>query len=181
VPVKKKADMRTIKKNSATAKKTTAAKKSASASEPADRREEVAKRISGEIVAGTFDGYLILFDDALTTRANAQAAEARKNAAKSPAPVSEKKVGASPKKSTKPAIVPEKDKQYLVGDRIKSLAGAKVKFLRFKADTDGAKSVVEMLTDKPGNPKGKVVSVPTIALEAVPTAAKGKRIPAKKK
>ena len=150
----------------ALAKKVAAAKKTAES----NPEESAAKRIIAAIESGAFDGYLNQFDAALTKRINEHVVENQKakttaKSASSSTP-SEKKVAPPPKKAKKTVtITPEQDGEYKVSDRLASLAGAKVKFIRFKADSDGKKSVVEMLTGKPGSPKGKRVVIPTSALE----------------
>lgn len=153
------------------AKKTAApAKKSGSASSDAAASDkqigDAVTRICENIENGGFDGHLQKFDDALTKRINAQNA-AKRAAAKKTA---EKRVAAPPKKAApaapKTTVEPEPGKTYGIKKTFKQLAGAKVKFVRFKAETDGAKSIVEMMSDVPGNPKGKKVAIPTSALEA---------------
>lgn len=147
------------------AKKTAAPKKSSSTTAPSSGAEQSAgEKIASAIRAGHLDDWLGQIDDALTARANQHLAENKKSAAtKSTA----KKVSPAPKKSAAPTptVEPTAGTTYGVSAKFKPLAGAKVKFVRFKADTDGAKSVVEMVTDKPGNPKGKKVVIPTAALE----------------
>lgn len=144
----------------APAKKTTPAKKSASSS----KQDSLGQRIANAIAAGDFDGDLGLLDDALTQRTNDLATAKKTAAAKT---TTAKKVSAPPKKSTSASVTPVKDSTYVVAATLKSLAGAKVKFRHYKAvegGVDEKKSVVEMLTDKPGSPKGKVVVIPTAAL-----------------
>ena len=175
--VKKPAAKKVAAKKSAPAKKT-AAKKSApakksvskSAAPKVDPLDEIAKEICEGIVSGAFDFALVQFDDALEERLSKQQQAAAKKTPAKKSPVADtKKVSAPPKRAAK--VKPEAEKTYQIASKFKSLSGAKVKFKRFKAD-DENKSVVEMLTDKPGAPKGKRVVVPTTALEPVASPAK---------
>jgi hypothetical protein len=161
----------------------TVAKKTAkkSASKPAaDPVKGLVADIATAVIAGDLDAHLTLLDDALTTRANARAAETAKKTAAAPA---EKKVSAPPKKGgssvgstgTK-AVVPVESTVYLVSDRLKNLAGAKVEFVRYKPG-DENKAVVVMKTEKPGSPRGKRVVIPVAALVEDATA---KKTPARK-
>jgi hypothetical protein len=151
------------------ARKKTAAKTSASASaEPAKNIEQLTKNIAAAIEGGQFDSHISLLDNAITKRINAHVASTAKTAAAKPAPKSEtKKVSTAPKRAKKPVenIVPESGKTYKLAAPAK-LEGAKVKFIRPKADDD-AKVVIEMVTEKPGYPKGKRVVVPVSALRKV--------------
>lgn len=170
-----------VKKPAAKSAAKPLAKKVAAAKKPvkktaAPKGDSLGQRVASAIVAGEFDGDLALLDDALTERSNEIAAT--KKTTEAPAKT-EKKVAAPPKKSksASAAIVPEPNKTYGIATTLKSLAGAKVKFLRFKVTPDGPdekKSVVEMLTDKPGSPKGKKVVIPTSGLIAY-TAPRGKK------
>lgn len=163
---KKIAAKKTAKKAVATPAKKTPAKKTVAGKV----EETLVDRIAAGIVGGSFDGELVKLDDALTTRANAQAVAARKESASKPAA---KKVSAPPKKVTvETTVEPTSGTSYGVSPKFKPLSGAKVKFIRFKADSAGEKSVVEMMTDKPGSPKGKKVVIPTAALVESKTAAR---------
>lgn len=183
MPVRKPAAKKTATpaKKTATTKKVAAKKtaptksaESASADEP--KEAAIAQKIVAAIKEGNFDPYLNDLDEALSDRINRHVTEknaaAKKSASAAPA---EKKVSAPPKKKRE-SITPEPDGEYKVSDRLASLAGAKVKFIRFKADTDSKKSVVEMLTGKPGSPKGKRVVIPTSALEESGDAKKKRAV-----
>jgi len=163
------------------AKKTSPAK-AKSSPKPAPE-EAIAKQILDAITGGHLDGYLTQIDDALTERSNAKI-EARV-AAEKPASASGGKTVAPPPK--KPAaskgaatVTPVKDKVYLVSSAFKKLAGSEVSFVRHK-DGDVAKSVVAMVTDKPGFPVGKRVVIPTNALAAKPAAKSASKRVARKK
>lgn len=152
------------------AKKTTPAKtkpaalkgKSASAAQPSNV-EELAARVCTAIRNGDFDGSIADIDNAVNARISAQASE--RAAAKKTAAPAPKKVSAAPKRNAKvvEAVVPEDGKTYKINSKIKKLEGAKVKFIRFKAEDD-SKGVVELMVDKPGYPKGKRSIVPVSAL-----------------
>lgn len=183
MPVRKTAAKKTATpaKKTATTKKVAAKKtappKSASASADESKEAAIAAKIVAAIKEGNFDPYLNDLDSALTDRMNRHITEknaaAKKSASAAPA---EKKVSAPPKKKKTVTITPEPDGEYKVSDRLASLAGAKVKFIRFKADSDSKKSVVEMLTGKPGSPKGKRVVIPTSALEESGDAKKKRAV-----
>ena len=156
------------KKTAAPAKKT-AAKKSTSASKPAagkgDSLEGLAKNIAEAIRSGQFDGHVAMLDEAITERVNAKVAENAKTERAAAKKTETKKVSAAPKRgATKKSepITPKEGTTYKLSGPAK-LAGAKVKFLRFKSDDD-KKAVVEMVTGKPGYPKEKRVVVPVSAL-----------------
>jgi hypothetical protein len=164
-------------------------KKSASKSAPS-QEDKIAKQIIDAIESGALDGYLSPFDDAVTDRMNTLLAEEQKTARKTAAPraasASGGKTVAPPPR--KPAaskatakVKPTKDGLYLISSAFKKLSGAEVSFLRYK-DGDEAKSVVVMVTDMAGNPKGKRVVVPTNVLEAKPAvkSASGRKIVRKK-
>lgn len=149
---------RPVKKSAAKplAKKVTAAKRRK------PKEDSPGDVIAQAIISGDLDGWLGLIDDALEQRSRAVNEVER---AASATAKTEKKVSAPPKRTaTKAEITFTKGETYAVSDKVKSLAGAKVKFHNFKADSMKKKSVVEMLVDKPGNPKGKKVILPTIAL-----------------
>jgi hypothetical protein len=102
-------------------------------------------------------------DDALTDRVNAAQKTESTTAKKS---ASAKKTTAPPKRATK-TVAAKVGETYKIAASFKKLAGAKVEFRRFKVvdgEANKDKAVVKMLTDKPGNPKGKVIVVPTSAL-----------------
>lgn len=176
MPVRKTAAKKTAtpaKKVAKSAAKKTTAKSESAAPEAAEAA--IAKKIVAAIEGGNFDPYLNDLDSALTIRINKHIAEKRAASKKSASPApAEKKVSAPPVKKKKPtvSITPELDGTYKVSERLSSLAGATVRFVRFKPDTDEKKSVVEMLTGKPGSPKGKRVVIPTSALEEVAQPAK---------
>lgn len=160
----------------AVAKKTAPAKDADIRNEDADNKEIKATvdAIIGAIKTGAFDGHLTALDDALTARSNKRRAASASASAK-PA---EKKVAPAPKRVVQEdeptatvLVTPVANTTYLVSEKFKPLAGAKVKFIRFRADDD-QKVVVEMLTDKPGSPKGKRVMIPTKSLVEVKPAAK---------
>jgi hypothetical protein len=193
---KKPAAKKTVaKKTTAAPAKKVAAKKTAakkgSASEGGGVMDTI-NLIAAAIVNGDLDAGIIPLDDAITKRINAVAAERQKAEANKRKVADDKKVSTPPKKSEPepdeeddapkgtPVKTPEEGKTYVIADRLKSLAGAKVKFLRFKADDD-KKAVVEMLTDVAGNPKGKRVGVPIAALLVPPATKKPARRAVKKK
>lgn len=66
----------------------------------------------------------------------------------------------------KPDLVPVAGKVYKVDSRVKKVGGQKVEFVR-KYSKDETKSVVKMVTEVPGIPKGKVFPIPTSALEPI--------------
>lgn len=153
-----------------TAAKRTSTKSSASTAEPVKDTESLTKKIAEAIKSGEFDAHISLLDDAITDRINKHvAANARKNgAASKPVAKSEsKKVSSAPKRAKRPVenIVPEPGKTYKLAAPAK-LEGAKVKFIRPKADDD-SKVVIEMVTEKPGYPKGKRAIVTLAALRKV--------------
>lgn len=164
MPVKRATAKKTVAKKTAAKKPTgTAAAKKTAEVDPA---ENIAKNVSAAIVEGKFDRYLVLIDDALTTRINKQNAEAAKKTAE-PAPAKTERKVSTPPKRAKKSIVPEVGKNYLVSDSSKNIGGARVKFKRTKVDAP-EKAVVEMVTDKPGYPKGKLIVLPVAYLEEVP-------------
>lgn len=190
--VAKKTATRTAKKTTASAskplskevrsaKKTTKPKPAPEPDEDFNDDEELdalAELLVTALKEGDLDGALGKIDDAVTERINRHNAEQRKQAAKKTAPA-EKRVSAPPKKQSVSASVekPVKNTTYVIRDAFKKLAGAKVKFIHFKPNTDNEKIVIEMMSDKPGNPKGKRLVVPLAAIEEVkkPAAKKGPR------
>jgi hypothetical protein len=164
---------RTVPKR-AVAKKSTPTRppKGKSASAPETEGQAVVNSIVAAIEEGQFDGFLSPIDAAVTGRMDAlldaEEALAKETATKKPA--DSKRVAAAPKKTAAPKVAkvtPKEKGVYMVGDALKTLVGAKVEFQRYKAG-DKEKSVVVMKTDKPGNPKGKRLVIPTSALEEVP-------------
>jgi hypothetical protein len=160
-----------VRKNSKSAAKPLAKKVAAAKKSKKKVEDSLGQRIASAIAEGKFDGDLGLLDDALTDRANHLTATKTAAPKKSTTSTGVKKVSPPPKKNSS-ALVPEPGKTYGITDKFKPLAGAKVKFIRFKADSDEKKSLVEMLTDKPGNPKGKKVVIPSNALIAAPARAR---------
>lgn len=167
------------------ARKTSPAKAKNGSVDPAS---EAAQNIVDAVKSGVLDGFLEQFDDAVTERINARQAEEEKQsraAARTKSASGEKKVAPPPRKpsASKAAaqVKPEKGVVYRVTSAFKRLAGADVEFVRLKAD-DTTRAVVSMVSDVPGFPKGKRVSVPVNALEAKPkTAAKSASRKVKKK
>lgn len=149
-------------KKSAPAKKTTAKKPAAKDSSASDDRtnDGLAKKIVTAIKAGEFDGHISDFDNAVSERIEQQRVENAKKKTPAKKGAESKKVSAAPKRES---ITPEPNKSYKVSSRFKKLAGAKVKFIRFKAEDD-TKGVVEMMVDKPGYPKGKRAILPVSVL-----------------
>jgi hypothetical protein len=161
-----------------------AAAKRKPATKKSDPEKDIADRIVGAIKDGKMDGFLVQLDDALTERMNAQVEAQASSAPKKE--TAAKKVAPPPKKSAskQTAVVkPVKDTEYVVADTFKRLATAVVSFVRHK-DGDTAKSVVAMVSDMPGAPKGKRVVVPTNALlpkPATPAKKSASRKVARKK
>lgn len=167
-PVKKKPAAKSAAP--ALAKKVASAKTKKSAStvdKPSAKKDApkdvaaLAKNVAGAISSGKFDGHLGVIDDALTARSNEQ-----RNAAKKSAPAEKKgRVTEAPKREKKDeVIVPKVGTTYKVKPSFKKLAGAKVKFKKFRAESNDEKAVVEMVTEKPGFPKGKNIVIPVSAL-----------------
>jgi DNA-binding protein HU-beta len=178
MPVKKTAAKKVAAKK--TPAKKTAAKKTTSTKSASQKQPSLGENICSAIKSGQLDGYLAEIDSALETRLAERSKEEAKKKTSTPKPAEqEKKVAPAPKKQPPAAkVTPEKGKTYQIATKFKALAGAKVEFTKFKTGTDKkvdkTKAVVIMKTDKPGNPKGKRVVIPTSALEEVP-ARKGKK------
>lgn len=145
-----------------TAVKKTAAKKATPARESGDQAKQIAESVASAIKEGDFDGHLQMIDEALTNRMQQPNRSNGQPAKKA----TEKKVAPPPKRSAK-KINLKNGTTYQIVKGMKGIGGAKVKFIRYKADSDEKKSVVEMVTSKPGYPKGKKVAVQTMALEEV--------------
>jgi hypothetical protein len=140
------------------------------------------ERIVSAIRDGAFDDHISAFDDAIQYRMEQHTKQTTKKASSSS--TTKEKVVPQPTRASasgtvkKPRVKLEEEGVYTVDSNMKTLGGARVKFLRFKRDKetnreDKSKAVVEMLVDKPGNPKGKRMIVAASALG--PYKPRGKR------
>ncbi|MFE9742918.1 hypothetical protein [Streptomyces sp. NPDC006477] len=146
-----------------------------SASEESDTPQQLVDLVNslkGMIEAGTLDEVLGDIDDAISARLDAvtpKKTTARKTTTTAPskaeklAPVTRKPATESASPSAKPVPVrPRKGFDYQVNPTLKNaMAGVKVKFKSYVADTNNAKSSCELLEEFKGKPAGTRVTVPT--------------------